>query len=84
MHLILATFLLFVLLRWVAARSLRSRHSARTEPQRVASPEMGGRLLWQSFKDEVLAWLIALVAVVAVLLVVYLLGGVPPIHEWRR
>jgi hypothetical protein len=88
MQVILATFVLLVLLRWVAARYLRSKIVARADGAGTGATRHSGHglSLRNALRSEALAWLLA-VAVMGVLLLggaayAHFFGGIPPIHEW--
>jgi hypothetical protein len=90
MHLILATFVLFVLLRWVAAKYLQSRVVESADGLEGDASRQRGRPenLRSALRQEALAWVLA-VAVLSVLLCAaaayaFFIGGVPQIHEWGR
>jgi hypothetical protein len=80
MHLVIVTFILLFLLRWLAAWLLRSKEGSATGIR-------GGLSLGlKSIKMEALAWLIAFGAIGVLFLLAlagsYFFGGIPPIHEW--
>jgi hypothetical protein len=80
MHLFIATFVLLFLLRWLAMWLLRSKRNGA-----IASGS-GALLGLQSLRKEVVAWLIAIGALVVLfhiaLVVSYFFDGFAPIHEW--
>jgi hypothetical protein len=80
MQLIIATFVLLFVLRWLAAWLLRAKGN------NVSGNGVRALLGFQSFRKEVVAWLVAIgglaVLFVVVLVGSYFFGGIPPIHEW--
>jgi hypothetical protein len=88
MHLILTTIILMALLRWAAARYLRSKGHAGLEALREgASPSGAGDLsMWQALRQELWAWLVVAgvlgVLFLLAVIYVYFFGSFRPIHEW--
>jgi uncharacterized membrane protein (DUF485 family) len=86
----LATFVLFVLLRWVAAKYLQSRVVGKVDGGEGDASSQRDRpdSLRSALRQEALAWVLA-VAVLgmlfcAVAAYAFFFGGIPQIHEWSR
>jgi hypothetical protein len=90
MHLLILTFLLFLLLRWLGLRRLHSKASPDRDTRSVwvLLPGAPGPAFRLALKQELLAWLIAALGVLAIFAAVYgfvlLFGPIRPIHEWIR
>jgi hypothetical protein len=89
MYLIAITFCLLVLLRWGAARCLRTKLRTKTVGAEALSPAptTDRTTLWRAIQQEALAWLLVVAVLGALFLLAviysYFFGGIPPIHEWR-
>ena len=90
MHILLLTFVLFLILRWLGLRRLHSDAAPGRETRSVwvLLPGAPGPAFRLALKQELLAWLIAALGVLAILAAIYLFvllfGPIRPIHEWIR
>ena len=83
-------FLVFLLFRWLALRRQHSNNSGATPVLSVWVLVSRGPspIFWRALREELIAWLVAGLGVLAIFLMLFLIaavfGPIRPIHEWVR